>query len=247
MPLLEHLPPRYRNAATARALTAPSAVLVAGAGVSVAILAGVPLVGAALVGAACWAARVALGLPRPAREERIDPAAVAEPWRSFVRKAVAARNRFDRAVSDTEPGPLHDRLAEMAQQVSVGAAECWRVAKRAAALDAAVKELDAPGVRAQLDRCHADLQHAPSQPELAATAESLSNQLASAARLAKVAADARERLRRVDAQLDEAVARALELSLQSGGPGDVASLGSAVDGVVGELESLRQALDESRA
>jgi hypothetical protein len=245
--VLERLPARYRTAATARALTAPSAVLVAGAGASVAILAGAPVVGAALVGALCWAGRVALGLPRPPRAERIDPTAVREPWRAFVRRAVAARDRFDRAVRDTEPGPLHDRLAEMAARVSVGATECWRVARRAAALDAAVLELDAPGVRAQLDRCRAELDRTPAKPELVATAEALRNQLASAERLAVVAADARDRLERVDAQLDEAVARALELSLQAGGPGDLASLGTAVDGVVGELESLRQALDESRS
>jgi len=60
-----------------------------------------------------------------------------------------------------------------------------------------------------------------------------------------VAAGARDRLARIDAQLDEAVARALELSLQTGGSGDLDPLGNAVDDVVGELESLRQALEES--
>ena len=244
--MIEHLPERYRNPATARALTAPSAILLAGVGTSVAVLAGLPLAGAALVGAACWAGRVALGLPRQPKAERIEPSTLAEPWRTFVREAVAARDRFNRAVADTDPGPLRDRLSEMAARVSVGATECWRVAKRGSALDAAVAELDVDAIRAQLQRCQQEVARSPERSELVATEKALRNQLESAERLRRVAAGARDRLARIDAQLDEAVARALELSLQTGDTGDLGPLGSAVDDVVGELESLRQALEESR-
>ena len=245
--MIERIPSDYRTPAVARAITAPSAILAAGAGASVAILAGAPLVAAAVVGAACWAGRVALAIPRRPKAERIDPGAVREPWSTFVRKAVAARDRFQRAVADTDPGPLRDRLAEMAARVSVGAAESWRIAKRADALAAAVGELDAPGVRAQLDQCERDLAQGADRPELVATAEALRRQLGSAERLAAVVRDAGDRLRRLDAQLDEAVARALELSLRAGDAGDLDPLGTAVEGVVGELESLRQALEENRA
>ncbi len=243
--MIEHLPARYRTPAAARAITAPSAVLLAGAGASVAILGGIPLAGAAVVAVACWAGRVAFGLPRQRRPEAIDPAAVREPWRTFVRQAVSARDRFDRAVRDAEPGPLRDRLSEMAARVSVGATECWRVAKRANALDAAVAELDTDAIRGQLDRCEQELARSPERSELVATSMALRNQLESADRLAKVAAGARDRLARIDAQLNEAMARAMELSLQTGESGDLDPLGSAVNDVVGELESLRQALEES--
>jgi len=244
--VLERIPSQYRTPATARAITLPSAILLGGAGASVAILAGAPIAAAAVVGAACWVGRVALAIPRQRRPERINPDAVREPWRSFVRKAVAARDRFDRAVADTDPGPLRDRLAEMAAQVAVGARESWKIAKRADALDAAVAELDASGVRSQLDRCQAELARTPGSAELDAEAAALRNQLASAERLSTVVRDASERLRRVDAQLDEAVARALELSLRAGDAGDLDPIGTTVDGVVGELESLRQALEGSR-
>jgi hypothetical protein len=244
--VLEHVPPRYRTPAVARAVTSPTAILLAGAGASAAILAGAPVAVAVVVGGACWGARVALAVPRR-RRERIDPAAVREPWRTFVRKAVAARDRFDRAVAGTDPGPLRDRLSEMAAQVSIGATECWRIARRANALDEAVAQLDAPGVLAQLGRCQHELHEAPDRAELEATVDALRSQLDSAERLAGVAREARERLRRLDAQLDEAVARALELSLRAADAGELDPLGSAVDGVVGELESLRQALEESRA
>lgn len=243
--MIERLPARYRTPAAARAVTAPSAVLVAGACASVAILGGIPLAGAALVGVVCWAGRVAFAIPRRPRPEAIDPAAVREPWRTFVRQAVAARDRFDRAVGDAEVGPLRDRLSELAARVSVGATECWRVAKRANALDAAVAELHANDIRARLDHCEQELAHSPKRSELVATAKALRSQLESADRLARVAAGARDRLARIDAQLDEAVARALELSLQTGESGGLDPLGSAVDDVVGELESLRQALEES--
>lgn len=244
--MLERIPSDYRTPAVARALTLPSAVLLGGVGMSAAILAGAPVLGAAVIGAVCWAGRVALAIPRRPKPERIEPQTLPEPWRGFVREAVAARNRFHKAVETADPGPLRDRLAEMAARVSVGATECWRIAKRAAALDAAVAELDAAGVRAQLDQCESELQRAPDRPQLAATAEALRRQLASATRLSEVVDDARDRLRRLDAELDEAVARALELSLGSGDAGALAPVGSTVDGVVGELESLRQALEESR-
>ena len=244
--MLERVPSEYRTPAVARALTSPAAVLLGGIGMSAAILAGVPVLGAAVVGVACWAGRVALGIPRRPKAERIEPQSLPEPWRGFVRKALAARNRFDKAVDTTEPGPLRDRLAEMADRVSVGATECWKIARRAAALDAAVAELDARGIRAQLDQCESELRRDPDRSQLAATAEALRRQLASATRLADVVDDARDRLRRLDAELDEAVARALELSLGSGDAGALAPVGSTVDGVVGELESLRQALEESR-
>ncbi|HWC09859.1 MAG TPA: hypothetical protein VG455_01415 [Acidimicrobiales bacterium] len=245
--MIERIPPDYRTPAVARAVTAPSAILAAGAGASVAILAGAPLAAAVVVGAACWAGRVALAVPRRPKAERMDPRAVREPWRTYVRKAVSARDRFQRAVADTDPGPLRERLAEMAGRVSVAAAESWRIAKRADALAAAVAELDAPGVRAQLDHVEADLARSPDRPELVATAEALRRQLGSAERLSAVVRDAGDRLRRLDAQLDEAVARALELSLRAGDAGDLDPLGTAVEGVVGELESLRQALEENRA
>jgi len=56
--VLERIPSDYRTPAVARAITAPSAILAAGVGASVVILAGAPLVAAAVVGAACWAGRV---------------------------------------------------------------------------------------------------------------------------------------------------------------------------------------------
>ena len=70
-------------------------------------------------------------------------------------------------------------------------------------------------------------------------------QLESAARIDAVARDAVDRLRVLTAQLDEAVARAVELSVRAHDVGELAPLTDDVDNLVGELEALRQGLEET--
>ena len=229
----------------ADAITSPSAVLLAGVGASAAILAGVPVLAAAVVGAAAWAARVAVALPRKKREEPIDPRALHDPWRGLVRSAQDAHERFDRAVRTTQPGPVRDRLADVSGRVAVGVRECWGIAKRGNALDEALGELDVAGIQAGLDGVNTELRRDAARPDLQETAAALQAQLDSATRLRSVAQGALDRLRRLDAQLDEAVARAIELSLNASDSSAVRPLGNDVDTVVGELESLRLGLEES--
>ena len=229
----------------ARAITAPGTILLAGAGAAAAILAGVPVAAAAVIGGLVWAGRIAMAVPRKPRRVEVDPAMVREPWRSLVRQAQRAETRFDQVVASTDPGPLRDRLAEVDARIAVGVDECWRIAQRGNELHAALADFDVGELRAQLARAEADAARAPSRAELRGTAEALRSQLASAERLATVARDAEDRLRRLAAQLNEAVARAVELSLQSPDVGTLQPLGSDVDSLVGELESLRVALEET--
>jgi hypothetical protein len=236
---------RNRPRAMADAITSPSAVLLAGVGASAAILAGVPVLAAAAVGAAAWAVRVAVALPKKKREEAIDLRALHDPWRGLVRSAQAAHERFDRAVRATQPGPVRDRLADVAGRVAVGVRECWAIAKRGNALDEALGELDVAGIQADLDGVSAELRRDAARPDLQETAAALQAQLDSGRRLRSVAQGALDRLRRLDAQLDEAVARAIELSLNASDSSAVRPLGNDVDTVVGELESLRLGLEES--
>jgi len=74
--------------------------------------------------------------------------------------------------------------------------------------------------------------------------EALQAQVLSAQRLGTVAQDARSRLELLNARLDEAVARAVELSLSAEDATALTGLGGDVDSLVGEMESLRSALDE---
>jgi hypothetical protein len=79
------------------------------------------------------------------------------------------------------------------------------------------------------------------------TIEALQAQVGSANRLESVARDARDRLALLDARLDEAVARAVELSLRAEDVAELGGLGGDVEELVGEMESLRVALEEAGA
>ncbi|HEV2758358.1 MAG TPA: hypothetical protein VGV86_02220 [Acidimicrobiales bacterium] len=243
--MLERLPERARTPAMARAITSPGTILLAGAGASAAILAGVPLAAAAVVAGVVWVGRVAMAVPRKARRAEVDPATVKEPWRSLVKQAQRAESRFDQVLATTAPGPLKDRLAEVDARVAVGVDECWRIAERGNELSAAVADLGVDDLHNQLQRAEAEAARHPDRTDLAGTATAIRQQLASAERLAGVARDAEDRLRRLAAQLNEAVARAVELSLQGPDMGSLQPLGSDVDSLVGELETLRVALEET--
>ena len=247
--MIERLPERVRTPAVARAATSPSAVLLAGAGASAAILAGLPILAAATAGALAWAAKVALAVPRPPRGERIDPSAVGEPWRHFVADALQARARFSQTVARARPGPLRDRLADLGGRLDQVVTECWRIARQGDALEEALRQLDVTAVRAELAQVQAERRSAGAGDgaALERAERSVQAQLASAERLERVSRDARTRLRVLNAQLDEAVARAVELSLQAADTSDLSPLSADVDSLVGELESLRQALEETAA
>lgn len=238
--MLARLPEGARSPAVARAIMSPSAILVGGAGVSAAILAGAALPVAAAVGAMALGARIALGLPRRPKLEPIQPARLGEPWRGLVSRALDASRRFEQVVAAATPGPLRDRLGEVGARVKVAVRESWRVGKRGDALGRAVSQLDVAAIRRQLSDAHVG-----GGAEREATVRALRSQLDSAERLDGVANDAHSRLTRLAAQLDEAVARTVELSLQADGAGAVGGLGSDVDGLVTELEALRLALDEA--
>lgn len=233
---------RILTPAGARAITAPSAILLAGVGASVAIVAGAPLAAAAAVGAVAYLGRVALGLPRAPDEPRIDARRLAEPWRSFVHEAQDAQTRYGRAVAGADRGAIRERLADIGRRIDDGVRECWRIASQGDALDRALTSLESP------DQVRRRLWEAEQRGGSASqgVAQSLRAQLASTERIGAVAADTRERLRLLDARLDEAVARAVELSLRAGDAGELGGLDSDVDALVADMEALRQALDETR-
>jgi hypothetical protein len=246
---MQAIPDRYKSRATADALTSPTAIILAGAGAAVGIVAGLPLLAAAGVGAAAWAARVAFALPRRKKVDRIDPFRLSEPWRLFVKGAQTSQTRFDRTVERMQPGPLQDRLRDVGARLDDGVHECWRIACQGNELQNAYEQLDVQSVQAELKQLEAEKQANRGDADHVASIDraiaAVRSQLSSAKRISDVATDASDRLRVIDAQLDEAVARAVELSVHADSVGDVAPLGADVDSLVGELESLRQGLEES--
>ncbi|HEX6313107.1 MAG TPA: hypothetical protein VF152_15960 [Acidimicrobiia bacterium] len=266
---MDRLPEHLKARKTAEAVTAPSAILLAGAGMAAGILGGLPLLAAAGIGAVAYGVRVAFGLPRKPRAERIELAGLAEPWRHFVREALDAQTRYRGALATAAPGPLRERLTEIGGRIEEGVRECYRIARRGAALERGLSALDAGAAERQLDALVRALP-AGVQPDVARahdagegiaaaaaragvedhqvqTLEALEAQVASGRRVAGVAQDARDRLSLLDARLDEAVARAVELSLRAEDVAELGGLGGDVETLVGEMESLRVALDEAGA
>lgn len=226
----------------AEAITAPSAILAAGVGAAGAILLSATFPVAGLIGLAAYGVRVAMRIPKERKGPNIDPRLVGEPWSGFVREALDARTRYQRAVVNADAGAIRERMVDIGARVDEGVEECWRIASRGHELYMALGQLDPvrdlrirleavtrPGARGVDER----------------VADSLRAQIASTERILRVAEDTAERLRVLDARLDEAVARAVELSLRAGDVGELGGLGSDVDALVNDMEALRQALEET--
>lgn len=245
MDLLDRLPERFKSRSTADAVMAPSAIVAGAAGAAAAILFGTPLAVIVGLGAMAYAGVVALRLPRRTRAARIDPRSIREPWGSFVAEALDAQRRFAETVSSVPDGPVRDRLAEIGVRIDAAVHECWRVARRGAALESGVTSLDLKAVRSRLKQTRSTLPNSPTGVDSRdRTVEALEAQLASGERIETVATNARDRLSLLDARLDEAVARAVELSLQADDVSVLVGLGDDVEHLIGDLESLRLGLEE---
>jgi len=230
---------RFFTPPVARAMISPLGIVLAGAGVAVAVAVGLPVVAAVGLGAAAWAGRVVAAVPRGAPAAAIDPYALSDPWRTYVLGSQAAQGRFGRTVASVQAGPLHDRLGDVVLRFDDAVGECWRIARRGHDIDGVLRNLDLAGNAQELAQARA----LPATPTNLATVASLEAQLASAQRLQGVSQDAQSRLRLLNARMDELVARVAELSVSAGA--DLGGLDSDVDDLVVEMEALRQALDET--
>ena len=190
---------------------------------------------------------MAAAIPRAPADARIDPFTLAEPWRRYVTDALQARTRFAEAVG-VRPGGPDARPA--ARDPGPGR---HRACRRCGASPGAATTSSTPaggstptpsGARSPPPR------PTPSQPwatdsTTERTLESLQAQLATVERLERVIGDADSRLRLLNARLDEAAARTIELSVQAHDVAELGGLGDDVDQMVDEMEALRQAIEET--
>ncbi|MEZ5226875.1 MAG: hypothetical protein R2710_09400 [Acidimicrobiales bacterium] len=235
---------RFFTKPVAEAIMSPEGIVGIGVGTAVGILAGVPLVGAALIGVGVWGARVAVAIPRGPVKERIDRRTVSGPWQDFVDEALAAKKRFELAVKRTRPGPVHDRLQVLGARIERFVDHSYRVAQSGQQLSEARQLIDHDRIVREL----ASLQAGAVPPEGSARAQAvaaLQSQLATARRLDDTIGSTRAQLLLLDARLDELVTRSIELSVTGG---DAESLGSVerdLQDVVDELEAVRLAVEET--
>lgn len=237
---------RFFTRPVAHAVTSPSGILLAGAGTAAGILIGLPVVAAAGIGAAAYAVRVAVAIPRSGGTESIDPFRLQDPWRTFVWEARRSQRRFHDATHRARKGPLKERLATIGARIDTAVLECWRIAQAGHALADARAAIDVTSLTNELANLSpADGSSPDPSSRLARTMAALQAQLATAQRLDDTIVDTVDRLRLLDARLGEAVTRAIELAARAQGAEDLSSLDSDVDDLVGEMEALRQALDET--
>ncbi len=222
----------------------PLGILAAGAGVAGGILVGLPLLGAVGVGAAAWAGRVLVGLPRDRTAPSRSTRGLRPPWATYATEAVAARREFGDAVERVDSGAVRDRMTTIADRIDRGVDAIFAVALRAQTLEDARARVDVARAATDLGTLRAD----PSthdRPSVARTMESLEAQLDTARRLDDQINEARDNLALLDARLDEAVARGIELSVHR--DADLTTLDQEIDDMVLEMEALRQALEATDA
>lgn len=236
---------RFFTPPVARAITSPSGILALGAGAAAGILLGTGPIGAVVLGALAFAGRVGLAVPRKGSPERIDPFTLSEPWRFYVRDAMQAADRFHHAVRGASDGPTRERLREIEARVTTGVAEVWRIARRGDALVDARRRVGPEAIRRELAAAEADGARRPGDPTHERMLEALHAQLATAERIERVITDADARLRLLNARLDEAAARTIELAVRAHDVAGLGNLGDDVDTMVEDMEALRQAIEEA--
>jgi hypothetical protein len=251
-----------------RAAVSPSAAVVTAAGAGIGVLIDPhTFVVAVILGAGAWLGRIGVAAFGSWRRRLptvdIDPYAVPEPWRQYVRQALNARQRFDQTLTQWSAGPLRDRLALLQPQLSRGAEEVWAVARQGAILDGAAAGVrTGGGSRPSIDKLSAELREvqaeeqragpdaAGRQASLARREEAIAAQLRAAARSQEATAEVLDRLRVLTARLDEAVTQLLSLGLEQvsgAGEGSVDAVAGSVDALVEEIAALHQGLREAGA
>lgn len=235
---------RFLTPGVANTMTSPGAILLAGGAAAVVIATGLPMLLAPVAGVAAWGARVLASVPRNPEPPKIDVFTIPEPWRGAVVEAMRAQARYDKAINITDKGPIRERLRDIGERIRDGVTECYEIARRGHQLTEAHANIDAAHAAAELAKVDAQLASAPNE-NLQRTRAALQSQVDTANRLAEVLADVQSRLQLLDARLDEAVALAIELSVRVGDVDDLGGVGADVDHVVNEMESLRQALEET--
>jgi len=231
---------RFFTRPVARSITSPLGILLFGAGTAVGIITGLGLA-APVIGLVAWAGRVLASVPRQQQGGRVDAYTLSEPWKQYVLQAQSSAARFRRTVGGMADGPTKDRMTTLAGRLDDGLMDCWRIATRGDELDGALALLSTEEARAQLAELNVRVRHAGSTPSVEQTMAAIQAQLDSAERLRLTRQDAADRLRLLDARFDEIVARGVEVSI---GSADSGGLDDDVDGLVTDLEALRQAMEE---
>jgi hypothetical protein len=172
--------------------------------------------------------------PPPDPLAQVSPAAVSPRFARPVANALDARRRFAELLAGVREGPVRDQLVRAGERLDAGVLAVWETARRAGEIEHTLATLDPERVTDDYKRAR----RVEGDDELEAV---LAQRFASVQRLLNSLDDTDERLTMLEARLGAAVASAAEVAL---GTSTAGVLDAELDGVVGELESLRAALHE---
>jgi uncharacterized RDD family membrane protein YckC len=162
-----------------------------------------------------------------------------EPWASAVTEAQRAQRRFAESTTSVGSGPLRERFVAVARHVDACVAECAALARRGDQLATLAGTIDHQDVARRAEAAAADAAAHPGDSTRSDLASALANEAASSSRVAELVATTERNLRRLIAQLNDAVNRAIEVTYSDSPESGFASL-------VDELESLRLGFVEAR-
>jgi hypothetical protein len=236
---------RFFTKPVARAITSPGAIIAAGGGAAIGILVGLGPIGAIIGAVIGAAARVGVAIPRSEPSVKIDPFTLSDPWNRLMSDALAARTEFNDATRRSKHGPLGERLQTIGHGIDESVDECWAIAKAGHALGQARARINVPQIQRELSEVQS-LRAQGSNPTLDATAASLVAQLDTATRMDTTLVETQNRLRLLNARLDEAVTRCIELSVTSTDASDLGTVDDSVSSILTEMEALRAAVSEVR-
>ena len=165
------------------------------------------------------------------------PTPLIEPWASLVKSAGAARARFSGNIALGEPGPLRERLDDLERKVAECEAECFRIASRGQHLAVTAAGLGLEALRATAEAARVAADADPSDVDRRNLADAYAEELESAERLDRLAAQTEVKLRQLVAELNSVANQALEVTMTP-------TSGIEVSALVDQLDALRAALTE---
>lgn len=160
-----------------------------------------------------------------------------EPWVGLVSEALNARARFAQAAGGQGKGPLRDRLDRIETEVDACHVECQRIAARGEQLSELASAIDLAALSGRVEDARSRAAARPADADAAALVSATESQLQSAQAMHDLVASTEARLRRLVAQLGDAVNRALVIVFDEPDA-------RRVDAVLDELRGLRAGLVE---
>ncbi|MCB0976003.1 MAG: hypothetical protein KDB02_00970 [Acidimicrobiales bacterium] len=172
-------------------------------------------------------------------DAEVDWATIPRRLRSYVDEALESLDRWRRLVARQPEGPLRERLDGWTRRLDGAVHQLVGTAVRVGEIEQILSALDPERAAEEYKAAKRKESEGTVPPEMAA----LEARFLSVQRMMNAVGDAEERLRVLDARIGAVVAQGAELTVV-GNDEAAERMDTDLDGLVGDLESLRAALGE---